>query len=145
MPEDYIARIVFGFQGKDTTLDFMTWDDCLYLIEHGMNIASHSETHTRLANITEEEIKKELGNSKLEVEKRIGAACLHFCAPYGIPGRDYDIAKVSKVAKQTGYKSLVTGQRGPTMSGDDPFAIRRDHLIAKWGKHQLRYFLSVGY
>ena len=52
VPEDYIARIVFGFQGKDTTLDFMTWDDCLYLIEHGMTIASHSETHTRLANIT---------------------------------------------------------------------------------------------
>lgn len=141
-PDTSVARETFGFKGDETTLDFMSWDDCRQLSQCGMTIGSHTRTHARLAALTVEQARRELGESKAEIERQMGTECRHFCAPYGLPDRDFDGIRHARLAKEAGYGSFATSRRGATLGGDDPFQLRRDHLLASWGRHQLRYFLS---
>jgi hypothetical protein len=48
------------------------------------------------------------------------------------------------LAREAGYASFASGVRGGMAAGGDPFLLKRDHLLANWGEHQLRYFLSRG-
>ena len=50
-PDDTTARDNFGFRGRHTSLDFLTWDDCRTLARSGMTIGSHCRNHVRLARL----------------------------------------------------------------------------------------------
>lgn len=141
--DDPMARRVFGFEARDTAVPFLDWDDCRALVEAGMTIGSHSASHARLATLDDAEVRRELMDSKAAIENALGTPCHHFCPPYGKPGEDFRPDRDPALARDAGYRSLVTGVRGPSHANADPFAIRRDHLLANWGLHQLRYFLSL--
>ena len=141
--DDPIARNVFGFKGRNRTLDFLSWDNCLEMISANMTIGSHTTTHTRLSDLTDDQTRAEMENSKTEIEQNTGQPCRHFCPPYGIPNTDYDAVVDVELAKSSGYKTFATGIRGPNRQGDSPFALKRDHLLAGWENFQLRYFLSL--
>lgn len=142
-PDDDLARRVFGYRGRDASLDFVSWDDCRAMTQSGMTIGSHTRSHPHLAALSDEEARAELEQSKAEIESRTGTACRHFCAPYGRAETDYLPARDPALARFVGYLSFGIGTRGPNRPGDDPFAFKRDHLLAGWGNHQLRYFLSL--
>ena len=142
-PDDPVARATFGFNGVNTSLDFLSWEDCRELISAGMTIGSHTASHARLSELSEEEVCVELGRSKTEIEKNTGHPCRHFCAPYGNPDRDFHLSRDGRLAMDTGYSTFATGVRGPNRQGCSPFALRRDHMLANWGMHQLKYFLSL--
>ena len=142
-PTDPIARNTFSFKGRDTTLDFLSWEECQEMVSAGMTIGSHTVNHARLSVLTDEQCLAELTQSKTEIEQRLGLECDHFCAPYGNPDTDFKISHHGNLAQSIGYKTFVTGQRGPTRKGDSPLSIKRDHVMANWGIHQLRYFLSI--
>jgi len=142
-PDDAIARDGFAFAGRGTTLDFLSWNDCRDMERAGMSFGSHTASHARLAALTPEAADHELRESKQTVETEIGQACEHFCAPYGVAGNDYDPARDAPLARAAGYRSFATGARGAMRAGDDPLSLKRDHIVANWGNHQLRYFLSM--
>ena len=141
--DDPIARRVFGFRGRDTTLDFLSWDDCRTMVGDGMHIGSHSRSHANLAAMTTPAAEAEMRQSKAAIEREVGTACHHFCAPYGMRGVDFRTDRDPALAREAGYRSFGTGLRGPTRQGDDAFALKRDHMLARWSNHQLRYFLSL--
>ena len=141
---DALARDVFGFQGGDTALEFMTWEDCRVLAAAGMTIGSHSRSHARLLGLNRAQALAEMTGSKLAIEQNLGRECRHFCAPYGLPGRHFDLARDPLLAREAGYASFASGVRGAMTEGSDSFLIKRDHLLANWGEYQLRYFLSRG-
>ncbi len=141
-PDDAIARDVFAFAGKDTTLDFLSWDDCRDMARAGMSFGSHTKSHARLADLKPETSETELRDSKQAIERELGQVCDHFCAPYGIPDSDFDPARDGASARAAGYRSFATGTRGAMRRGADPLSLTRDQMVANWGNHQLRYFLS---
>ena len=141
--DDPLARQVFGFRGRGTTLDFMDWNDCHALVGAGMTIGSHARSHPKLAEVDAASASAELAESRAEIEAKLGVPCMHFCAPYGQPGTHFDSTRDPELARAAGYRSFATGVRGPSRQGDDPLLLRRDHLLAGWGEHQLRYFLSL--
>ena len=142
--DDALARDVFGFKGRDTALEFMTWEDCRALQAAGMTIGSHSRSHAKLAGLDRAQASAEMTDSKQAIERALGRECRHFCAPYGLPGRHFDPARDLLLAREAGYASFASGVRGAMAAGGDPFLLKRDHLLANWGEHQLRYFLSRG-
>ncbi len=142
--DDALARDVFGFKGRDTTLEFMTWEDCRALAAAGMTIGSHSRSHAKLANLDRVQALAEMTASKQAIERALGRECRHFCAPYGLPGQHFDSVRDPSLARDAGYVSFASGARGAMGTGGDPFLLKRDHLLANWGEHQLRYFLSRG-
>jgi peptidoglycan/xylan/chitin deacetylase (PgdA/CDA1 family) len=142
-PDDPVARNIFGFKGRNTTLDFMTWEDCQEMITAKQVIGSHTVNHAKLSTLSEAEALVEMTESKSAIKNNLGQTCTHFCAPYGNPTTDFDIDLHGQMAKSAGYASFATGGRGPTKRRDNPFAIKRDHMMANWGEYQLRYFLSL--
>lgn len=141
---DALSRDVFGFKGGTTALEFMSWEDCRTLAAAGMTVGSHSRSHARLSGLDRARALAEMADSKRAIERQLGRECRHFCAPYGLPGRDFDLMRDPALAREAGYASFASGARGAMTPGGDPFLLRRDHLLANWGEHQLRYFLSRG-
>ncbi|MBM09210.1 MAG: hypothetical protein CMF69_06500 [Magnetovibrio sp.] len=142
-PGDPIARTVFGFKGRKTALDFMSWKQVRELAESGFTIGSHTADHICLADLDDEAAGNQISKSKTDIEKNTDQQCIHFCPPYGIPGKHFDLKRETATVKDLGFASLVCGVRGPNKTGANPFSIKRDHLLANWGQHQLRYFLGL--
>jgi len=126
----------------DKLMEFLDWDDCRRMAAAGFGVGSHTASHARLAQLDGAGVEAELTQSKRKIEAETGRPCNHFCCPFGraevdfIPGRDPEIAR------RVGFASFLTGHRGANRRGDSPLFVRRDHLLAAWGDHQLRYFLS---
>lgn len=137
-PDDPVARETFGFLGRSTSLDFMDWDDCRALVAAGMTIGSHAATHPYFDRIDRDTAMMELKQSKEIVERETARPCGHFCVPYGL----FDTARDPALAGEAGYVSFATGTRGLNRPGHGAMLLQRDHLLANWGDHQVRYFMS---
>ena len=142
-PDSLVSRKVFGFRGRNTSIEFLTWDQCRASAQVGVTIGSHTKSHRRLSELTLSEVRTELTASKLEIETHMGIDCEHFCAPYGLPGEDFYLKRDGQLAREIGYRSFATGCRGVNKKGDSSFALKRDHLLANWDIPQLRYFFST--
>jgi len=129
--------------GLKMKVNYMTWDECMEMKNGGMAIGSHTYSHSRLSQLSDADAYGELRRSKEIIEKNLGGRCDHFACPWGMPGIDYIPEKHVLMAKEIGYKSFLTVQRGVTTQGDSPFAIRRDFLYANSAPYILRYFFGT--
>jgi peptidoglycan/xylan/chitin deacetylase (PgdA/CDA1 family) len=78
----------------------MSWDDLALLREHGWEIGSHTCTHPRLTQLDDDALDRELGESKREIEARLGVECSSLAYPYG----DCD-DRVIEAARRAGYRA----------------------------------------
>ena len=136
-------KLLGFFDHGQLLMEFLSWDECCEMVAAGMIIGSHTVNHARLADLKSTDVRRELDMSKAIIERNLGQTCNHFCSPFGIPDRDFNVERDPGMAKASGYKSMLTTERGATRKGDLPHQIRRDHTLAHWGNYQLRYFLSL--
>ncbi len=140
-PEE--AERILGFYPEAPRLvPFLTWAQCREMMAAGVAFGSHTHTHANLMRITRAAITEELRGSKQLIEDQLHTECRHFACPWGRPGADFDAHVAPLVARELGYNSFATTARGAMRAGDDPFMLRRDHLIAGWDNFQLRYFFG---
>ena len=135
-------KLLGFYKNNDRLMEFLSWNDCRALTDAGMIIGSHTINHAHLASLTDDEARLELKGSKKIIEEKLGRPCDHFCCPYGIEGKDFFRKNHPKMAKEIGYKSFLTGQRGSMHKGTSDMIIKRDHLLAGWDNYQLKYFFS---
>ena len=76
----------------------MSWADLARLRERGWEVGSHTRTHPRLTQLADDDLDRELRESKEELESNLGAACNSLAYPYG----DCD-ARVVDAARRAGY------------------------------------------
>jgi peptidoglycan/xylan/chitin deacetylase (PgdA/CDA1 family) len=140
---DRDRELLRGFYSSGGRLmEFLDWDDCRKMVAAGFGVGSHTMNHVHLADLDDAGVESELRKSKEKIEAETGRPCHHFCCPFGRDGVDYLPARDPAIAKRVGYRSFLTGHRGAMRRGASPMLIRRDHLLAEWGNHQLRYFFS---
>ena len=84
-PESLVSRKVFGFRGRNTSIELLTWEPCRASAQVGVTIGSHTKSHRKLSELTLNEVRTELTESKLEIETHTGTVCEHFCAPMVFP------------------------------------------------------------
>lgn len=142
-PEKDTQKLLGFFDLGTILIEFLSWQDCRDMSASGMTIGSHTVNHVRLAKLSEEEAQYELNASKTIIEKNLGQACNHFCSPFGIPNDDYNVERDPDLVRESGYMSMSTTERGATRKGGFPYEICRDHTLANWSNHQLRYFFSL--
>jgi peptidoglycan/xylan/chitin deacetylase (PgdA/CDA1 family) len=118
----------------------LDWREAERLLELGHGIGSHTCSHPDLVRLTPAGRDEELRASRAELERRLGIAVRHFSAPYGDAARFSP--EVSSAAREAGYASCLSAQRGVNDAGADPFSLRRDHLMAHWPVADVRFFLS---
>ena len=89
----------------------------------GMDIQSHSVNHDSLAQLNDEELKKELVESKTRLEQDLGAVIDQL----SYPGGAYD-ERVIQAAQAAGYKSAVTTRHSIYQDPQNLFILNRSHI-----------------
>jgi peptidoglycan/xylan/chitin deacetylase (PgdA/CDA1 family) len=76
----------------------MSWDDLRELVARGFDVGSHTVSHPHLPQLSDEELGRELGESRARVEDELGRPCRLLAYPYG----EHD-ARVQSAARRSGY------------------------------------------
>ena len=103
-------------------LGSITWEQAKEMDSNGIEIGSHTMTHPVLTNISSEQLRWEVHESRLRLEAVLGRQVEQFCYPNG----DNDERVQSEVAR-AGYRVAVTTVSGLNKRGDDPLTLRRIH------------------
>ena len=77
----------------------MSWDELGEVANAGWEIGSHTRTHPHLTQLGDEEMARELGDSRTEIEDELGLPCDTIAYPYG----DVD-DRVTAAARAAGYR-----------------------------------------
>ena len=115
-------------------LETMTWDDLRALAAEGVEVGSHTVTHAHLPALSDVELERELGDSRLRLEDELGRPCRFFAYPYG----EEDL-RVQEAARVAGYDAAfaLPGPSGPVK----PFALRRVGVYRR--DNRLRFRLKT--
>jgi len=100
----------------------MSWDELRDHAARGIAIGSHTVSHPHLTTLSDDELRRELEESKREIEDRLSRACHDLAYPYG----EHD-ARVRAAARAAGYDRAYA-LRGPR---SDPYAAPRVDLYRR--------------
>ena len=106
----------------------MTWDDLRVLSEQGVEIGSHTLTHSRLTALSDRELDHELRESRALLEEKLGCPCRYIAYPWG----QHD-ERVRRATRAAGYEAAFALRAGADTR--DPYALprvdiyRKDHLL----------------
>ncbi len=95
------------------------WPEIKEMVSSGMNFGSHTMTHKNLLLMEDKEIRKELMDSRLELEKNLGPKKFGFCYPFSI----YD-DRVRDIVKDAGFDYARTSISGSNTKNTDKFSLR---------------------
>ena len=115
--------------------DPMTWDEVRACDQGQLSIGSHTMTHPILPTLTEDEIRRELHDSRSMLELQLGRSVDLFCYPNGSMDE-----RVRSIARSL-YRAAVTTEEGTVTGSVDPMAIPRipvtSHLpLLAWRMHR---------
>lgn len=131
--------IITSFAG---TNGYMGWPDIERMAKSPVvTFGSHTVNHRNLAQLSADEVRFELSESKTRIESAIGKACDHFCCPWGRPGRDFKPERDPAIALDVGYRSFLTTARGLTRTGDRLPMVKRDVIHMHSSDAELQHFL----
>jgi peptidoglycan/xylan/chitin deacetylase (PgdA/CDA1 family) len=109
--------VTVGFLGKR---GYLSRAQLRHLSDLGVEVGSHSMTHAYLSDLSQEQITREIADSKQELEQITGRAIQHFSCP----GGRWD-HRVAETARQSGYRSVATSRVAANSPRSDPFALGR--------------------
>lgn len=132
---DYLA-------GKQPLNGMMGWKELKEMSDAGNSIGSHTLSHARLTDISQEKALKEISQSKKVLEEGLGKPVEVFCYPYG----NYN-GKVAAMVEESGYLAAVTTDQGLSGQGDNIFALPRIRVTGYYDQEKFlaeltRYYLT---
>jgi peptidoglycan/xylan/chitin deacetylase (PgdA/CDA1 family) len=83
----------------------MTWDQLRALVERGVEIGSHTRTHPHLPRVSDEDLARELRDSRAVLEAELGRPCRFFAYPYG-----EEDGRVRRAVRAAGYDAAFAVQ-----------------------------------
>ncbi len=86
----------------------------------GFEIGSHSMTHSDLRSLPNDEVRKEMSDSKRALENLLQDEIISFAYPYGAVNET-----IERLASETGYRYGCGVYSGPPKFGTDIYDIRR--------------------
>ena len=86
----------------------------------GFEIGCHSMSHAYLTDLNDRDLRREVGESKMQLEQILGRAVEHFSCP----GGRYD-RRVSDTVREAGYRTLTTSRVQRNFRNSDRFALGR--------------------
>lgn len=99
--------VITDFVGRP---GYMTWDQIRQMQQSGLvEFGSHTCSHRRLRELSQEEILKELAQSKKIIEANLPGPVRTFCYPFGAGAFD---KKVRPLVFKTGYQLDFSTKRG---------------------------------
>lgn len=107
-------------KGKVAEQPLMSLQDWKTWLAAGMDVGSHTQTHANLNELSDDDARIQIAQSKANLEQALGCEVRHFCYPYG-----YYSARHVFMVKEAGYQTATTTHRGRVSCGDSPMTLRR--------------------
>ena len=112
--------------GAQESGSYLSWDQVVEMSESGLSIGSHTLTHPWLTEITLEEARREIVESKERLEQRLGKPVPLFAYP---GGRVCDFNQdIKAIVAESGYSGACIGLNGANGCGTDPYLLRRTKI-----------------
>jgi peptidoglycan/xylan/chitin deacetylase (PgdA/CDA1 family)/glycosyltransferase involved in cell wall biosynthesis len=109
-----------GGDPESTREPRLSWKELEQLKSHGFAIGSHTVSHALLPGLTEERVARELRQSKIELEAKLGVPVTSFAYPNG----DWN-ASVRNSVERAGYRCAFTVEAGSNDHLTDRLLLRR--------------------
>lgn len=109
------------------------------LSEKGVTIGAHTVNHPILKVLDVEQQKREIVQSKLQLEAWTGKEVRHFAYPNGVVGTDLDELSVTAV-KEAGFASAVVTNWGVSTGQTSPWMLQR---FTPWDRSPGRFHLRL--
>jgi peptidoglycan/xylan/chitin deacetylase (PgdA/CDA1 family) len=109
-------------------IDTMDWRQVEELYETGMEIGAHTVSHPNLAVVGDEALGRELGESKADLEDRLGVGVERFAYPFGKPKHNYD-ARVAEAVARVGFKEAFAVTYRPVPAIPQAYRIPRYSIV----------------
>jgi len=103
VPTDYIGHYNTFDDGIEPREAICDWNDLVELISHGVSVQSHGASHRRFSEMSHDEQKEELINSKSILENKLGNSVELMAFPYGDAGNNKESTK--RCLHETGYRA----------------------------------------
>ncbi len=113
-PENHAA------QSSEAVDGMASWDEVRIMSQSGVQFGAHTATHPLLVYEEDSVVQRELLESKLAVEAKLGTEVRAFAYPNGNWDR-----RVRSFVEQAGYQCAFTTERGWHGPLDDPYSISR--------------------
>ncbi len=120
---------------SEPRLRLMDADAVREVAQQGIEIGSHSANHWRLREVGEDQLKRELVDSRATLEAIDGVQVDGFCYPYG----DAD-ARVARATRDAGYRYACATKPGDR---DNAWLIPRKYVGDNYGPMRMRASLLV--
>jgi peptidoglycan/xylan/chitin deacetylase (PgdA/CDA1 family) len=105
---------------------YLDWEQVARLSRAGVDFGSHSLNHGRLHRMKDQEIVREIADSRREIEFRLGKPVDSFSFPYAFPQEDSGFReRLREILSRNGIRRCLTTVIGQYRSGDDPMFIQR--------------------
>src|SRR3989338_1998883 len=94
------------------------------MAEYGIEFGAHSLNHEKLTEIPLADARREIEQSKFEIEKRLGTPIISFAYPYGKLNEE-----LKGIVKGAGFHFGIASDSGPRRFWNDPFEVRRIQIF----------------
>jgi len=102
------------------TKGYLTLGQLKEMQKYGIDVASHTRTHFYLPEANQEELRKEIFGSKVDLENKLGTVINLFCYPAG--GRN---VAIMGLVKNAGYMGACVSNKAGPINKSNLFEIRR--------------------
>ncbi len=115
----------------------LTWEGAGELLAAGMEIGSHGLGHEILGGWSQEQLRREVEESRRLLEEKLGRPVRYFSLPRG-----YLPPALPRLARAAGYRGLCTSRPGLNTLRTDPFRLRRFAIRTGFSREGFRALLS---
>jgi len=125
--------VVTGLMGTALTLDryraccdadrMMSWDEVRALRDRGHTIGGHGRTHRELAGLRETEVREEVEECAVDIQRETGERPRLFCYPRGSEN-----AAARRIVGEAGFVAACTVRPGANPPGTELLALRRTEV-----------------
>lgn len=109
--------VVAGWIGRP---GFLKPEQLRELAGDGLEIGSHGMSHAFMSDLSDQELRRELGESKARLEEMVQQPVVHFSCP----GGRWD-ERVANIAAELGYQSVATSRLGVGHAEKDRYKLPR--------------------
>jgi len=116
------------------TTEYLSWQQVKALVERHTEIGSHTMSHVALNEISPEEQRHEIEDSKRVLEQHISKPVVFFAYPYG-----QFTATTQQILREAGYQGACSGIAGLNPNSTDAYALKRINVPhPKYGLWEFR-------
>ena len=110
--------VITGFLDKQP--NYLTWQQAKEMEQNGISIESHTVSHKSMTELTDDQLREELVNSKKAIENHLDKKVDFVAYPTGT----YNL-HIANLVKEAGYKAAFTIKYGNVDKASNVYALER--------------------